>query len=141
MRLYHPDRFAQEPEKQETYHRLTAAINAAKERGDLATLRMIADDPHGFILRQGGAALDFLEEDQIAQLRRLWESIELEIVRVLEAMNELRESPDYELHRLTERSPEFFDETVGRHLESLEAELSALQREAETLAGERAAIE
>ena len=56
-------------------------------------------------------------------------------------MNELRESPDYELHRLTERSPEFFDETVGRHLESLEAELSALQREAETLAGERAAIE
>ena len=28
------------------------------------------------------------------------------------------ESPDYELHRLTERSPEFFDETVRRHLES-----------------------
>ena len=61
VRLYHPDRFAQEPEKQETYHRLTAAINAAKESGDLATLRMIADDPHGFILRQGWAALDFRE--------------------------------------------------------------------------------
>ncbi len=134
--LYHPDRFAQEPEKQETYHRLTAAINAAKESGDLATLRMIADDPHGFILRQGWAALDFREEDQIAQLRRLWESIELEIVRVLEAMNELRESPDYELHRLTERSPEFFDETVGLHLECLETELALLQSEANTLARE-----
>ena len=66
----------------------------------------------------------------------MWESIELEIVRVLEAMNELRESPDNELYRLTERSPGFFDETVGRHLESLETELAALQREAEALAGE-----
>ena len=51
-------------------------------------------------------------------------------------MNELHESPDCELHRLTKHSPEFFDETVGRHLESLEAELAALQTEAEKLAGE-----
>jgi len=43
----------------------------------------IAEDPHGFILRQGWAALDFREEDQIHQLRRLWESIEMEIIRVL----------------------------------------------------------
>ncbi len=69
-----------------------------------------------------------------------WESIELEIVRVLEAMNELRETPDYELHRLTERSPEFFDETVSRHLESLETELATLQTEAEALAGEIAEL-
>lgn len=65
-----------------------------------------------------------------------WESIELEIVRVLEAMNELRESPDYERHRLTERSPKFSDETVGRHLESLETELATLQCEAKKLSGE-----
>ncbi len=51
-------------------------------------------------------------------------------------MNELRESSDYELHRLTERSREFFDETVSRHLESLEMELTALQTEAEKLARE-----
>ncbi len=51
-------------------------------------------------------------------------------------MNELRESPDCELHRLTKHSPEFFDDSVGRHLESLEAELAALQTEAEKLAGE-----
>ena len=130
------DRFAQEPEKQETYHRLTAAINQAKESGNLATLRMIADDPHGFILRQGWAALDFREEDQIAQLRRLWESIELEIIRVLEAVNALRESPDFELLTLTERTPEFFDETVGLHIESLEEELARLNAEADGLAGE-----
>jgi hypothetical protein len=65
-----------------------------------------------------------------------WESIELEIVRVLEAIIELRESPDYESHRLMERSPEFVGQTVGHHPGSLEKELSALQREAEELAGE-----
>ena len=88
--------------------------------------RRIAEDRRnrmGFILRQGWAALDFGEEREIAQLRRLWESIELEIIRVLEAGHALRESPDYELHRLTTQTPAFFDETVRRHVESLEKEL------------------
>ena len=55
---------------------------------------------------------------------------------MLEARNELHASPYYELHRLTEQSPEFFDETVGRHLESLESDLATLQSEAAKLAGE-----
>ena len=116
----------------------------------------------GFILRQGWAALDFGEEREIAQLRRLWESrfdrlpfdfaqglslsngkalspskgIELEIIRVLEAGHVLRESPDYELHRLTAQTPAFFDETVRRHVEGLEKEVAMLEREAEELAKE-----
>jgi hypothetical protein len=45
----------------------------------------------GFILRQGWAALDFGEERELAQLRRLWTRIELE------THNALKESPDYEL--------------------------------------------
>ena len=77
VKLFHPDRFAHEPEKQETYHRLTAAINHAADTGDFATLREIADDPHGFILRQGWAALDFSEERELAQLRRLMQSVAL----------------------------------------------------------------
>ena len=149
VKLFHPDRFAHEPEKQETYHQLTAAINHAKDHGDLATLRRIAEDPHGFILRQGWAALDFQEEREIAQLRRLWESrfdrlkalslskgIELEIIRVLDAINALKESPDYELHRLTTQTPAFFDEAVNRHVEDLEKELATLATQADELAKE-----
>ncbi len=60
----------------------------------------------------------------------------MEFVRVLEAMNALKESPDYELHRLTTQSPAFFDETVSRHLAALEEELSALEGEAVELARE-----
>ncbi len=141
VKLFHPDRFAHEPEKQETYHKLTAAINHAKDHGDLATLRRIAEDPHGFILRQGWAALDFGEEREIAQLRRLWTHIELEIIRVLEAGNALQESPDYELHRLTTQTPAFFDETVRRQVESLEKEIARLESEAETLTEEIKALE
>ena len=86
--------------------------------------------------RQGWAALDFAEEREIEQLRRLWESIELEIIRVLDAINQLKESPDYELHRLTTQTPAFFDETVRRHVEGLEKEVAALETEAEDLAKE-----
>ena len=63
---------AHEPEKQETYHKLTVAINHAKDRGDLETLRQIAGDPHGFISRQGWASLDFRDEEQVARLLKLW---------------------------------------------------------------------
>ena len=136
VKLFHPDRFAHEPEKQETYHKLTAAINHAKDTGDLPTLRKIAEDPHGFILRQGWAALDFQEEREIAQLRRLWESIELEIIRVLDAINQLKESPDYELHRLTVQTPAFFDETVRRQVAGLEKEVAVLETQADELAKE-----
>ena len=72
VKLFHPDRFASDPVQQATYEKLTAAINHAKDHGDLVTLRKIAEDPQGFILRQGWASLDFADTEQLAQLRRLW---------------------------------------------------------------------
>ena len=72
VELFHPDRFASDPVQQATYEKLTAAINHAKDNGDLVTLRKIAEDPQGFILRQGWASLDFADTEQLAQLRRLW---------------------------------------------------------------------
>ena len=44
----------------------------------------------GFILRQGWAVIDFSEERELAQLRRLWTRVELEIIRVLEATGKIR---------------------------------------------------
>ncbi len=103
VKLYHPDRFANEPDKLETYVKLTAAINRAKDNGDMATLREIAEDPHGFILRQGWASLDFSDEAELRQLRRLYDTLQLEVIVVLESLNRLRESPDYELCQLSEK--------------------------------------
>ena len=136
VKLYHPDRFAHEPDKLETYAKLTAAINRAKDDGDIGTLREIADDPHGFIRRQGWAGLDFSDGAELAQLRRLHETLQLEIISVLEALNRLRASPDYELCQLSERKPGVLEELAAERARVLEKESGELAKEAERLAGE-----
>jgi DNA polymerase-3 subunit epsilon len=42
----------------------------------MSALREIAEDPHGFIFRQGWASLDFTDETELAQLRRLHETLQ-----------------------------------------------------------------
>ncbi len=140
VRLHHPDRFANEPGKRETYEKLTGAINHARDTGDLATLREIANDPDGFIFRKGWARLDFDDGQQIAQLKRLWESLELEIVRVLEAMNRLRESAEHELAQLVEKQPGLLDAVAAKRIAVLDAELAELKAEAARLAAEIAEL-
>jgi DNA polymerase-3 subunit epsilon len=134
VKLYHPDRFAHEPDKLETYGKLTAAINRAKGSGDLDTLRQIASDPHGFILRQGWASLDFRDDEQVSRLRKLLESLEIEIARVIEATKQLHISAQFELYAIIEREPKMFDTVVARQIEQLEAERAKLTAEARKLA-------
>jgi DNA polymerase III epsilon subunit-like protein len=136
VKLYHPDRFAQEPNKLETYHKLTSAINRAKDAGDMATLREIAEDPQGFILRQGWSNLDFGEEAELGQLKRLHESLELQLLAVLESLNQLRESADYELCQLSQRAPDLLEKVAAERAKVLEQESQKLQEEAQRLAAE-----
>jgi hypothetical protein len=116
VKLYHPDRFASEPDKLETYHKLTAAINQAKDTGDIETLREIAEDAHGFILRQGWANLDFGDREELTQLRRLHETLQTEIKVVVESLKQLRASPDYELWQLAEQKPGVLDELASERV-------------------------
>jgi hypothetical protein len=134
VKLYHPDRFANEPDKLETYHKLTAAINQAKDAGDIELLREIAEDPHGFILRQGWATLDFKDVEELAQLQRLHETLQKEIAEVTESLKELRASPDYELCQLAEQKPGALDELAAERAKQLEAENAELEKQAEELA-------
>ena len=136
VKLYHPDRFAHEPEKLETYEKLTAAINRAKDSGDIETLREIAEDPHGFILRQGWASLDFSEEAELTQLRRLYETLQLEIIGGIESLGQLRESPEYELWQISDKKPGVLDELAAERAKVLEKERAELEKEAERLASE-----
>src|SRR5271154_750237 len=133
-KLYHPDRFAGEPDKLETYHQLTAAINLAKDAGDIETLREIADDPHGFILRQGWVTLDFKDVEELAQLQRLHETLQKEIAAVAESLKELCASPDYELCQLAEQRPGVLDELAAERAKQLEVENTELESQAERLA-------
>ncbi|MDE3067964.1 MAG: J domain-containing protein [Verrucomicrobiota bacterium] len=156
VKLYHPDRFAHEPDKLATYEKLTAAINRAKEAGDIQTLREIAEDPAGYILRQGWTGLDFSDspreiggaarggvegvisrgEVELAELRRLRESLHLEIIAVIESLEQLKESAEYELCGIAEQRPGVLDELAEERTKLLEQDSAELQQEAEKLAEE-----
>jgi DNA polymerase III epsilon subunit-like protein len=136
VKLYHPDRFMGDPDKRETYEKLTTAINRAKDNGDVATLREIADDPHGFILRQGWTSLDFTEEEKLSQLRRLLETLQVQIIVVLESLNELRASPDYELYQLSIARSTVVDDVVREKSQLLDCETRELEQQAAKLASE-----
>jgi hypothetical protein len=136
VKLYHPDRFAHEPDKQATYEKLTAAINRAKEAGDIKTLREIAEDPAGFILRQGWTGLDFSDEVELAELRRLHETLQLETIAVIESLEQLKESAEYELCGIVEQRPGVMDELAAERTKLLEQESDELQQQAEKLADE-----
>jgi len=136
VKLYHPDRFANEPDKLETYHKLTAEINQAKDNGDIETLRAIAEDPQGFLLRKGWANLDFSDKEELTQLKRLHETLQKEIATVTESLKELRESPDYELCQLAEQKSGVLDELAAERAKQLEIENAELQKQAEQLAKE-----
>jgi len=122
--------------KLETYHKLTAAINQAKESGDIELLREIAEDPHGFILRKGWANLDFSDKEELTQLRRLHETLQVEIQAVVKSLRQLRESPDYELCQLSEQKPGLLNELAGERARKLEMESEEFEKQADQLAKE-----
>ena len=119
----------QRPEDRRLTANLTAAINQAKDNGDLETSRQIAGDPHGFILRQGWANLDFDDSLQLGQLRKLWESLKAESLAVIEATNALRESAETELHTLVTGKPELLVTVIGQQITQIAAEIARMKDE------------
>ena len=69
-------------------------------------------------------------------MRRLHETLQLEIIAVLESLNRLRESPDYELCQLSEKKPGLLDELATERKKLLEKESAELQQQADKLAEE-----
>jgi hypothetical protein len=136
VKLYRPDRFTREPVKRETYHKLAAAIHQAKGSGDIGTLRKIAADPQGFMLRHGWAKLDFGDPEKLMPLKRLHETLQEEIASVTESLEELRASPDYELCRLAEPKSGKLNKLAAKRASRLQVKNRELELHAERLAKE-----
>ena len=136
VRLYHPDRYNDDPEKQAIYTFLTSEINQAKDRGDIKRLREIANDPNGFLIQNGRDTLDFDDGAQVGRLRQLYEGLQVQILELIERLNTLRESSDYELCRLSKLRPEWIAEVAEQRTQAIEAEIAELESEASTLAEE-----
>lgn len=136
VRAYHPDRYVHEPDKQAIYERLTATINEARDTGNLAVLRAVAENPDAFIADQGWGALGINRDDDHEDMRKLYEAIEIEIVERLETLSKLRESPEYELMKACRAKPELLARVAQDQTTALVAEIAQLQAQADQLAVE-----
>jgi len=69
-------------------------------------------------------------------LRRLYETLQLEIISVIESLNQLRESPDYELCQLSGQKAGVLDDLASERARLLDQESAELEKQAERLAAE-----
>ena len=134
VRLYHPDRYTHEPEKQQAYQNLTALINQARDAGDIATLQQIADDPEGFMRKQGWLALDFSDDFDAESLQKLLAALQQQIAELTQQLNELQSSSDYELYVLSQKQPELLELRAQDVAAKLQQDIERLDSEAQQLA-------
>jgi DNA polymerase-3 subunit epsilon len=78
-------------------------------------------------------ALDFSDEAELNQLRRLYDSLQARILSVLDDLETLRDSSGYALYQLSRDKPEFIEQVAAQQAEDIAAEIAALEDEAERL--------
>ena len=135
-RLYHPDRYAHAPGMHAIYERLMQEVNQARHRGNIERVREIVNDPNGFLLRQGLGSLDLSDEAGLAKLRQLYETLQARILGLLDELERLRKSGEYELYRLSRERSDFVLEVADQQAEEIASEIGELGAEAAQLAEE-----
>ena len=73
---------------------------------------------------------------ELAELRRLHESLQLEIIAVIESLGQLKESAEYEFCGIIDQRPGVLDELAAERVKLLEKESAELEQQAERLADE-----
>ena len=138
--MFHPDLHEQDPEKRKTYERLTQAINDARDRGDIELLESIAKNPQAFILKQGWASVSLDVAHGLMELRSLYEHLQTRILELIETLDEVRASPDYDVYQFGERDEAALGHIIAEQRAELETEIAALHAEAARQAAEAAEL-
>jgi DNA polymerase III epsilon subunit-like protein len=133
VKTYHPDRFANDPEKLASFTQLTSVINQARDNGDIERLREIANDPHGFMMRHGLGSLNFDDSAELASLQKLLDTLQIRIVETIEAFSLLKEDPQYELHVLSTKRAGYLEELAKEHAAAIDLEIEQLKTQADAL--------
>jgi len=136
VRMFHPDLYEHDPEKRKTYELLTQAINEARDRGDIELLELIAKDPQGFILNQGWASVSLDGARGLMELRSLYEHLQARILELIETLDAIRASFDYEIYKVAEDDTTVIDRITTTQRAELEQEIEILRAEAEKQAAE-----
>ena len=97
---------------------------------------MIAKDPQAFILKQGWAAVSLDSARGLMELRSLYEHLQARILELIDTLDELRASPDYEIYQAVEKDAEVIGRIAEAQRAELEREIEALKAEAQKQAAE-----
>ncbi len=99
-------------------------------------LELIAKDPQAFILKQGWASVSLDGARGLMELRSLYEHLQARILEMIETLDEVRASADYEVFRAAEEDESVIGRIVVAQREELEREIGELKVEAERIAEE-----
>lgn len=136
VRLFHPDRFMDDESKQAAYQQLTAEINRARDEGDIERMREIASDPLGFMASQGWSVIALDDSEELDKLRCLYEALEGKVIELLEALETLHQSAEYELHQLVSAQPDLLSKVAEAQAIALAQENSVLEADLEKINSE-----
>lgn len=136
VRMFHPDRSMNDPEKHRVHEWLTSEINQARDRGDIQLLREISQNPDALLSKHGMTSLSQIDSSDEARMRVLLDGLQQRILETLDALNTLHEAPGYDLHQRMQKDSTFFDTAVAQHQSALEAEITHLEAESDQLARE-----
>ncbi|MFP6854242.1 MAG: hypothetical protein VB980_00555 [Opitutales bacterium] len=134
--VYHPDRHHNDPARKK-YECLMAAINRAKDDGDLETLEKIAEDPdsyardHGWDLNDAGPSPQ--EKDRMQELSDLLGCLRSEIEKVEKEISDFLVSDDYALYELWKESRWKFRKCISAMRKALIADIQRLEYEIEEM--------
>ena len=103
-------------------------------------LEEIAKDPQAFILKQGWASVSLDGSNTLAELRTLYEHLRAGILDLIETLEELRGSPDYEIFQFAEKDETVIPKVIDGQKSELEKEIEALAAEAKKKAAEIAQL-
>jgi hypothetical protein len=120
-----------DPEKRKTYEMLTQAINDARDRGDIDLLNTIASNPEAFILKQGWKAVSLDDSNGPEELHALYEHLQVSILEVIEALDNLKASQDYELYERADEDPSVIADIIADQRAAVLIEIKSLQEEAD----------
>ena len=136
VKLFHPDRLGDDPQRQLTYTQLTAEINRARDAGDIDVLREISENPEGFIALRGWGTLQSREVDDIAGLQQLHQDLQAQILDLIATLDEFRATAEYEFYALVQDSPERFDLILTDYRVALSEEIDKLRAELDVVEAE-----
>lgn len=86
-----------------------------------------------FMRAQGWQDIDLSEESGLRELEKLYDTLQIEILHLIESFQLLRESSGYELSSLYRENPGIIEAIAEEQKEQLQSEIARLQEEADDL--------